>query len=80
MESVLDIRKRIHEYIDIADEKILRIFSGIIDAKEKENDDPSILDYVDQQIEEERQKQLNGESDSQSWEEVKERLMQKFNQ
>ncbi|WP_262149618.1 hypothetical protein [Chryseobacterium foetidum] len=80
MESVLDIRKRIHEYIDIADERILRIFSGIIDAKEKENDDPSILDYVDQQIDEERQKQLNGESDSQSWEEVKERLMQKFNQ
>ena len=75
-----DLKKKIHDFIDIADERILNIFIGIIDAKEKENDDPSILDYVDQQIEEERQKQLNGEADSQSWEEVKERLMQKFNQ
>jgi hypothetical protein len=37
MDSTVDIRKRIHDFIDIADERILRIFKGIIDAEERKN-------------------------------------------
>ncbi|WP_294225814.1 hypothetical protein [uncultured Chryseobacterium sp.] len=80
MESTLEIRKRIHEFIDIADDRILRIFNGIIDAEEKENFDndpsgyPQVPDYVYDRIEEACEKYLKGELKTSSWEEVKERL------
>ncbi|MBM7418469.1 MULTISPECIES: hypothetical protein [Chryseobacterium] len=84
MESTLEIRKRIHDYIDDADERILRIFNAIIDAEEEEDSElelveyPQVPDYVYDQIEEERRKYLNGEVKTSSWEEVKERLMKKL--
>ncbi|WP_265429486.1 hypothetical protein [Chryseobacterium sp. YIM B08800] len=84
MESTLEIRKRIHNYIDDADERILRIFNAIIDAEEEEDSElelveyPQVPDYVYDQIEEERRKYLNGEVKTSSWEEVKERLMKKL--
>lgn len=84
MESTLEIRKRIHNYIDDADERILRIFNAIIDAEEEEDSElelveyPQVPDYVYAQIEEERRKYLNGEVKTSSWEEVKERLMKKL--
>ena len=86
MESALEIRKRIHDYIDDADERILRIFNAIIDAEEEEEEDlelepseyPQVPDYVYERIEEERKKYLNGELKISSWEEVKARLMEKL--
>lgn len=83
MESTVDIRKRIHEFIDIADERILRIFKGIIDAEEQDaelesSQYPQVPDYIYDRIEEEREKYLNGELKTSSWEEVKERLMKKL--
>ncbi len=83
MESTVDIRKRIHEFIDIADERILRIFKGIIDAEEEDTElessqYPQVPDYIYDRIEEEREKYLNGELKTSSWEEVKERLMKKL--
>lgn len=82
MESTVDIRKRIHEFIDIADERILRIFNGIIDAEEDSelefSEYPQVPDYIYDRIEEEREKYLNGQLKTSSWEEVKERLMKKL--
>lgn len=81
MESTGDIRKRIHEFIDIADERILRIFKGIIDAEEGDSESseyPQVPDYIYDRIEEEREKYLNGELKTSSWEEVKESLMKKL--
>lgn len=82
MESTVDIRKRIHEFIDIADERILRIFNGIIDAEEDSElehpEYPKVPDYIYDRIEEEREKYLNGELKTSSWEEVKERLVKKL--
>lgn len=83
MESTLEIRKRIQDYIDDADERILRIFNAIIDAEEEDSElepseYPQVPDYVYDQIEEERKKYLSGELKTSSWEEVKERLMKKL--
>lgn len=82
MESTVDIRKRIHEFIDIADERILRIFKGIIDAEEdselESSEYPQVPDHIYDRIEEERGKYLSGELKTSSWEEVKERLMKKL--
>lgn len=83
MESTLEIRQRIHDYIDDADERILRIFNAIIDAEEEDkelepSEYPQVPDYVYERIEEERKKYLTGELKTSSWEEVKARLMEKL--
>jgi hypothetical protein len=73
MESTLDIRQRIHDFIDIADERILRIINGIIDVEEQEENYPTIPDWHYDEINERREKYLSGESKSYTWEEVKEK-------
>ncbi|WP_159471968.1 addiction module family protein [Chryseobacterium sp. 18068] len=78
MESTLEIRKRIHEFIDIADERILRIINGIIDAEEQEDNYPTVPDWHYEKLEIEREKHLKGETPSYTWEEVKERLMKDY--
>lgn len=79
MGSTIEIRKRIHEFIDIADERILRIINSIIDAEEdselKSSEYLQVPDHIYDRIEEERGKYLSGELKTSSWEEVKERLM-----
>ncbi|SIT26820.1 hypothetical protein [Chryseobacterium gambrini] len=72
MDSTVDIRKRIHDFIDIADERILRIFKGIIDAEEEENN-YSVPDSHYDVINERREKYIKGESKSYTWEEVQEK-------
>ncbi|KQS93489.1 hypothetical protein [Chryseobacterium sp. Leaf394] len=79
MESA-EIKKKIHDFVDIADKRILNIFIRIIEAEEQEDNYPAVLSSIYNQIEKELQKHLNVKTDSQTWEEVKERLMQKFNQ
>jgi len=83
MDSTVDIRKRIHDFIDIADERILRIFKGIIDAEEgdselESSEYPQVPDYIYDRIEKEREKYLSGELKTSSWEEMKKRLMKKL--
>ncbi|MGD1320550.1 addiction module family protein [Chryseobacterium sp. MYb264] len=78
MESTVDIRKRIHEFIDIADERILRIINGIIDVEEQEDNYPAVPDWYYEKLELEREKHLKGETPSYTWEEVKQRLMKDY--
>ena len=78
MESTLEIRKRIHEFIDIADERILRIINGIIDIEEQEDNYPAVPDWYYEKLEIEREKHLKDETESYSWEEVKQRLMKDY--
>jgi len=78
MESTLEIRKRIHEFIDIADERILRIINGIIDVEEQEDNYSAVPDWYYEKLEIEREKHLKGETESYSWEEVKQRLMKDY--
>lgn len=78
MESTLEIRKRIHEFIDIADERILRIINGIIDVEEQEDNYPAVPDWYYEKLEIEREKHLKGKTESYSWEEVKQRLMKDY--
>ena len=78
MESTLEIRKRIHEFIDIADERILSIINGIIDVEEQEDNYPAVPDWYYEKLEIEREKHLKGETPSYTWEEVKQRLMKDY--
>jgi len=78
MESTLEIRKRIHEFIDIADERILRIINGIIDVEEQEDNYPAVPDWYYEKLDIEREKHLRGETPSYTWEEVKQKLMKDY--
>ena len=71
MESTLEIKNRIHDYINQADERILRIFDAIISTDEKSTSEipNSFYDELDSR----KQKNLTGESKSYSWDEVKTR-------
>ena len=74
MESTVDIRKRIHEFIDIADDRILRIINGIIDVEEQEDNYPAVPDWFYEELDKRKEKHLNGQSKSYTWEEVKENV------
>ena len=78
MKYTVDIRKRIHEFIDIADERILHIINGIIDVEEQEENYPAVPDWYYEKLEIEREKHLRGETPSYTWEEVKQRLMKDY--
>ncbi|MEG0759925.1 addiction module family protein [Chryseobacterium sp.] len=78
MESTLELRKRIHDFIDIADERILRIINGIINVEEQEDNYPAIPDWYYEKLEIEREKHLKGETPSYTWEEVKQNLMKDY--
>ena len=78
MESTLEIRQRIHDFIDIADERILRIINGIIDVEEQEDNYPAVPDWYYEKLEAEREKHLKGETPSYTWEEVKQKLMKDY--
>lgn len=69
MESTSEIKNRIHDYINQADERILRIFDAIISTDEKSTSEipNSLYDELDHR----KQRHLNGESKSYSWDEVK---------
>ncbi len=71
MESTLEIRKRIHEFIDTADDRILRVFNGIIDAEEQQEDQPSVPEWFYEELDKRKEKYISGESKSLTWEEVK---------
>lgn len=70
MDTTIDIKKRIHEFIDHADERILRIFNAIITTEEVE---PTVPEFFYQELDKRRERHLKGESKSYTWEEVKTR-------
>lgn len=78
MESSLDIRKKIHEFIDHADDRILRIFNGIINAEKLEEEiEPTVPESFYMELDKRREKHVKGESKSYTWEEVKTRARTK---
>lgn len=71
MESTLEIKNRIHDYINQADERILRIFDAIISTDQKSTS--KIPNSFYDELDSRKQKHLTGESKSYSWDEVKTR-------
>lgn len=76
MESTIDIKKRIHEFIDYADERILRIINAIITTEENaerelNSEHKAILD---QRIEQHKENPNSGKS----WNDVKNSLKEEY--
>jgi hypothetical protein len=75
MDTNAAIRNRIHEFVDKADERILRIFEAIVNTEEE--DTPNVPESFYQELDKDREKHLQGETLSSNWNEVKDRLIKK---
>ena len=73
MKTKEDIRKKIHDYVDLADDRMLRVLSAVITADEEMQ--PSVPDLYYDELDKDRESHLNGTSPSYSWEDVKTRLI-----
>ncbi|HQC07661.1 MAG TPA: addiction module family protein [Kaistella chaponensis] len=76
METTINLKKRIHEFIEEADERMLRIFNGIIEAEKKEE-----FELSDEQKEILNKRLLNhseNPNDGKSWSEVKQSLKEEY--
>lgn len=72
--STTELRENIHRFIDVADERILRIINAIIETEKKE-EHLSVPQWFYDELDKRRERHLNGESKSSTWEEVKERIL-----
>ncbi|MDD2246825.1 MAG: hypothetical protein PHI70_06010 [Proteiniphilum sp.] len=73
MNTSIAIRDKIHQFVDKADERILRILEAIVDTEER--GDPVVPEFFYQELDKDREKHLKGEIPSYNWKEVKSRLI-----
>jgi len=72
------IREKLHQYIDSSDEKLLKLMFAL--AKEYNDEDDFDYEFTSDDIkifDERRQKRLNGESKTYSWNEAKKMITRK---
>lgn len=76
METTINLKKRIHEFIEEADERILRIFNGIIEAEKKEDFEltEEQKEILDQRLQHHKENPDSGKS----WSEVKKSLKEEY--
>lgn len=72
--STIELRNNIHRFVDEADERILRIINAIIETEKKE-EQPTVPHWFYDELDKRRERHLKGESKSSTWEEVKERIL-----
>lgn len=76
--QTLDIRQKLHQYIDDGDEKLLKLMFAL--AKEYNDDDDIDSLFTEEDIrifDERREKRLKGESKTFGWQEAKEMITRK---
>lgn len=76
MDSTIEIRKKIHEFIDHADERILRIFNAIISTEEIEENGLSADHKAI--LEERLEEHKNNPTTGKSWGEIKQELKKEY--
>ena len=76
METTVNLKKRIHEFIEEADERILRIFNGIIEAEKKEECELSVeqKEILDKRLQNHRENPSAGKT----WSEVRQSLKEEY--
>jgi hypothetical protein len=76
MDTITDIRKRIHDFVDHADNRMLRIFNAIITTEETEDDGLSVEHkaILDERLQEHKKSPTTGKP----WKEVKQELKKEY--
>lgn len=80
MGATIDLREKVLEYISSADDRLLRMIYALAKSYQIEDnlEKTTVPESIYQEIDEEREKHLNGENESYSWEEVKQRLENRY--
>lgn len=75
MDTTVDLKKKIHEFIEHADERMLRIINAIISTEQEQDNEviPTVPESFYEELDRRKEKHLKGESVSYTWEEVKAR-------
>ena len=73
MDRITIIRNRIHEFVDKADDRMLRILDAIVATEE--GIECTVPESFYQELDKDREKHLKGETLSYSWKDVKSRLI-----
>ena len=76
--QVVNIRQKLHQYIDNSDEKLLKLMYAI--AKEYHEDDDFEYSFTDEEInefEKRRADRISGQSKLYSWKEAKDKIIGK---
>ncbi|MBS1502384.1 MAG: hypothetical protein JST32_10010 [Bacteroidetes bacterium] len=76
--QTLDIRQKLHQYIDDGDEKLLKMMFAL--AKEYNEDDDVDYTFTDEDIkafDQRKEKRLRGESKTYGWQEAKSMIVSK---
>lgn len=68
-----DLRKKVQEYVDTADLRLLRMFKALAETYQNEEEGFSLSEVQYEMIDKRREAHSKGFSKSLSWEEVKER-------
>lgn len=76
MESVLEIKNRIHHFIENADERILRVINAIVISEE--GDDVTLTTEHKTILDERLRDHQENPKDGESWEEVKDELAKEY--
>jgi len=72
--TIIELKERLHRFIDIADERTLSVIDAII-TSENNKDQPGIPLWFYDELDKRRERHLKGESTSSTWEAVKARIL-----
>lgn len=70
--TIIELKERLHRFIDMADERTLSVINSIITSENKE-DQPDIPLWFYDELDKRRERHLKEESTSSTWEAVKAR-------
>ena len=69
-----ELRNKVREYVDTADERLLKMIEALAETYQNEVDRPSLSEEQYEILDAQREAHLKGESRSLSWEEVKQNI------
>ncbi|MEH7889214.1 addiction module protein [Elizabethkingia meningoseptica] len=75
MDNTIDLKKRIHEFIDHADERILKIINAIITSEETEEELNSVHKAI---LDERLDEHIKNPSSGKPWKELRQELKSEY--
>lgn len=80
MDTTVNLRNKVLNYVSSGDEKLLRMMQVLAERYQSKDitEDPTVPEWFYKELDVDREKHIKGETDSYSWEEVKDRLRKQY--
>ncbi|MFA7449187.1 MAG: hypothetical protein WCY77_12205 [Weeksellaceae bacterium] len=81
MDTTVDLRNKVLNYVSSGDEKLLRMMQVLAERYQSKDvtEDPTVPEWFYKELDDDREKHIKGETDFYSWEEIKDRLRKQYN-